>query len=408
MAAIVEWGGYNSPESVGNIYGVKDEFYIRISTNTATYYKLKYRVKVGYKGDYSGMFVGMFVPVATEFFEFNVEPINGVAFVNPLINLYDLYFGEITTGGGIEGAIENAFDFVSIEVGEIYADTASEPATFRGYDTYDSFYCYAGYQEERSDPNYVLPSFNSAPVAVPHSGDIYYGGSDLSEYPLIFYGFSSIPNVTGLAYGIGRQDFEMDGTPVGSPVYTNLSVRPDIVGRRGYWYTIVSTPPSGIYSEYFWVYGTGAPFIESKRIRVQQYQCNGNADVTFVRYINKWGAEDTLLFNGRRKDFVNIKKGKKILSSGLDYSASSVESVKSVNRPNFREIGNERTKEVELTSGWLTQSQLIQAQEIISSPLIIIDGEPYLCTSNEYEVLNVKNGLQQITMRFQYANQLKI
>lgn len=401
MAAIVEWGTSSSPENPTNVYGVKDDFYIRISTNTVTYHKLKYRVKVGYKGDYSGMFG----PVATEFFEFDVVPINGVSIVNPLINLYDLYFGELKAVGVVEGATENAFDFVSIEVGEVYADTASEPPTFRGYDTYDSFYCYAGYQQQSSRPNYVDPSFLSPPYAIPHSGDVYYGGTNVGEFALILHGFPFSGG--GTAYGFAYDEFFDDGTVISTLNTTRLDNRPDIVGKRGYWHMGVAAPEKGRYREYYWIYGT-PPYAESKRITVKPYECNAKADVTFVDYINKWGAYDRLIFNGRKKDFVNVNRGKKIMSSGIDYQAASIDSVKSIDRPNFREYGNERTKEIELTSGFLTQSQLEQAQEIISSPLILINAEPYLCTTNQYEILNVKNGLQQITMRFQYANQLKI
>lgn len=411
MAAVVDFGAI-SPEF--GIYGIYNDFYVRITQSAPQLVKLKYRIKV------------TVIAQTSYVYERDVITIDAVSIVNPVQVLRDTFFRSQVIGlnGNVidDTASVDVADFgcnrVRIEVGEIYAPSIDVAATFRGYDTSTDVTFYNGYENidtantSTDYANYLdLGWYSNGTVKLNHTIKNRKIGTD-DENKL----FS--PSVVELLAGsyeldaIITDEYDSAGGLVSQVIDPISALNPingyQVVNGEK---TIGATPLLTRCEQYFRYDDGGGGKVYSEKIAFTHFDCNQN-DRYRLRWINRYGTFEYLNCNGRFTQTNQIQKGKEILSDGVDLTSTTFADIKSVAKPELKEYGNQKTVTFSLFTNYLTEEEQLGLAELMESPnTIFYDPDnnivPVISQDRSFKIASIKDELIQYELRFKLANQGK-
>ena len=420
MAASVDYNNVNPTEG---IYGVYNKFIARMTapSKDAGDDKLKhsFRVRVTPLNDTSKQIIRDFKSVKDVGVAFPTLRAN----VNPVEPLRNTFF-SFEYSGISEFTSSLAYSAVTIDIGEVYTTDPEIAPTFRGYDIVqeEGFFFYNGY--ERFDPigliglNYREPKwYDETPHLLPKVKKTLYlleGDEEflsipsyLNVYPEIL---GSDTNLKNLVTEIYNGDGTLDTTST-----INLRLRPDLSGV-GYWNISAGVNPfnltDGQYAEVYAQWVTDGKeaglLVDSERITVKRLKCKPKDDNFRLRWINRYGGLEYQNFQLKTDRSIQIKRGKKISSTGIDYDAATFADISNINNPNLKEFGTSYVTKFKLRSDFLTQEELNALQEaFVSSKVAIVDGLeeiPVIVEDSSYRILDVKQKLQKVEINVRLAN----
>ena len=391
---------YNTASPTVGAYGIYNDFYVFIENTSGSTTNLKFRIRVT---DPDGVQYTLDV----------VPNENNDAVVNPIIRLRDTYFKSDYTGA-TESTNTNGWNTVQIEVGEISGD----PASFQGYDTDDTFYFYNGYSKnEQQQLNYREPDwYDQTPYKLAKVKKTIYLLEDDIE-------ILSIPNELNHTDGVAEPEdlqttFYNAAGGVISTSTIDLTVRPDLSGT-GYWNININTASlhdgTTAYAEVLVKYRDEGGLVDSEIITMYPLECQPKYDNYRLRWINRWGGEEFENFQMKATERIQVRRGKTILSTGVNYSTTTFAGIKNINLPQKREFGRSYERLFTLRTNWITQEQIDALEECFTSPAVLMftpeynpstgDGLfPVLVKSSSYEVLDVKQGLKKVEIQLAIAN----
>lgn len=413
MAAVTDFGTI-SPDK--GIYGLYNDFLVRITRTGGTVYKLSYRIKCTVIADTSYTF------------ERDVVPINEVSIVNPVEFLKDTFFKTQVIGlnGNVldDSATVDIANFgcnrIEIEVGESYADSSNVPATFRGYDTSKEVTFYNGYENIKQSntstdyTNYLDPKwYDATEVKLNHTILNRKISVDIDDENKIF-----APPVVELSDGtysitaIYTDSYDSDG------VLDNQDIEPYTPPTEIKGYVVFNLPKrSGVTlgqarNEYYFKYSSATESKFSEKISVTSYSCNQN-DRYRLRWFNRYSAFEYLNLNGKFTESVTYKQGKEILTDGIDITATTFGKIKSPAKPELKEIGKNKEVTFSLYTNYINEEERNGLKEALESPnLILYDPEnniiPVISTDRNFKIASSKNGLIQYQLNFKSANRGKL
>lgn len=209
------------------------------------------------------------------------------------------------------------------------------------------------------------------------------------------------------------ENYEEDGTLISTDTI-DLTVRPDLVGT-GYWNIDINSAFVGetYYKAVYCQWESGEGLIDSEEITIYRKDCNPKDDNYRLRWLNRYGGEEYQNFSLKHDKGIIIKRGKEVLSDGIDYAATSFEDISNVNNPNLREYATTYRTEWTLRTGWLTNEEINSLAECYTSNGVLLfnpeiattnNEEPVIVLDNSYRILEVKDGLQKAEIRIKRAN----
>ena len=382
---------YKNVDPTVGIYGLKNPFYVIINRTGAAVFNLTYDLRVTFTN--TGQ-------VVTK----SLTPIGTQSVVNPLLLIEDFMFNEYT--GQSESSAPNSFGEVQIEIGETFSTVAADAPTFQGYDTDDSFYVYNGYEPLMMELNYRQPNwYDTTPFKLPKIKKTLY----LLEDDIEILSFPSIIDRAG-AKNLVTIFFDSDGIDISTSVI-DLTVRPDLTGTA-YWNININpffiTDTS--YVEVYIQYGDGeGALVNSEIITIYRAQCNPKQGRYRLRWANNYDGDEYQNFTLASDKIVQIQKGKRILSDGIDYTASTFAGLSNVNNPNIREVGNKTTNLRRLRTDYLKQEELDALETLYKSEAVIMfdpDNNilPVIVRDTNFTITDVRNDLVKIEVLVEIAN----
>lgn len=409
---------YNNASPTLGIYGVYNEFVCQCSVADASKFKHQFRVRVTAENDTSVTYIK------------NVDSvlISGTFYASfdPVSIMRSLFFESEYTGQSEDTAIKS-YSGLQIEVGELYATSATLAPVFQGYDTDQTFYFYNGYEKpetagQKIGLNYREPKwYTTTPHLLPKVKKTLY----LLEDDIELLSIPSLLNVypahttAGLDTNLKNlviNYYEADGT-LDSFSTIDLEARPDLSGI-GYWnININSTFPAGVdYCEVYaqWITDGGEEglLVDSEILTVRRQECKVKDEAYRLRWVNRYGGEEYQNFQLHTDKSISIQRGKKIASTGIDYAATTFAGISNINNPNLKEYGNESFSRYRLRTDFITQEEINAMDELFKSNSVLM-FDPEIATQNEvpvivedssYRVLDVNQSLQRIEINVRLAN----
>jgi len=412
MAAEVDYGAITP---TNGIYGIYNDFYVRITRTVSTGFKLKYRIKVTVIADTSYTF------------ERDVTQIDEVSIVNPVQVLRDNFFRSQVIGlnGRVldDSATVDVANFgcnrVTIEVGEVYANTADVAATFRGYNTSTNVTFYNGYENVNISntttdyANYLdLGWYSSSTIKLNHTILNRKIGTD-DENKVFFPSVLERSDGTYLLNAVYTDEYNAAGTLINEDTESATALNP-INGYQVFNFLKTIAATTGLQRiEQYCRYrrGTEDVFLFTEKIAFTFFECNKNERYR-LRWINRYGTFEYLNCNGTFVKTNQITKGKEIITDGIDLTASTFEDIKSVARPELREYGAQKQVNFSLFTNYLTEEEQLGLSELMESPnTIFYDPDnnivPVISQDRTFKIASIKDGLIQYELRFKLANQGK-
>ena len=406
MAVTVDWGTGTDPETrTKGIYGIYNKFVGLMTIPSAAIEDVQFRIKVTAIEDTSITYTK------------DVDAIsdgNFYATVNPVKSMQELFFESEYTGLS-EGTSLRSYGGIKIEIGEI-SGLRGAPPTFNGYDTNDIFYFYNGYDLDNYNQNNYRDPFwyDKMPHKLPKVKKTIYitEGSSFTEllsmpsylniYPVVSGG-TNLKNIVFKTY-------EADGTLVGTSTI-DLRTRPDLSGV-GYWNFPIQTAASGVGVDYAEVYCQWAidgvealELVDSEKIIVRNRPCQPKDELYQLRWINRMGGEEYQEFSLKHDKSLQIKRGKKIASTGINYAATSFADISNINNPNLLEYGTTYQTMYKLRTDFITQGELDAMRELFVNKNVIMNNTiPVTVNNSNYKILEVKDGLQKVEIDVTVAN----
>jgi len=412
MAAEVDYGAITP---TNGIYGIYNDFYVRITRTVSTGFKLKYRIKVTVIADTSYTF------------ERDVTQIDEVSIVNPVQVLRDNFFRSQVIGlnGRVldDSATVDVANFgcnrVTIEVGEVYANTADVAATFRGYNTSTNVTFYNGYENVNISntttdyANYLdLGWYSSSTIKLNHTILNRKIGTD-DENKLFTPTVIERSDGAYTLNAIITDEYDSAGV-LSSQVIDPISALNPINGYQvvNGLKTITATTGLARWEQYFRYDDGGGTNILSESVAFTYFKCNQNERYR-LRWINRYGTFEYLNCNGTFVKTNQITKGKEIITDGIDLTASTFEDIKSVARPELREYGAQKQVNFSLFTNYLTEEEQLGLSELLESPnTIMYDPDnniiPVIPRDTSFRIASVQDELIQYELRFKLANKGKI
>lgn len=416
MAATVD---YINTDPTKGIYGIYNEFIAATTATSAGKVKHKFRYQVTATND------------PTKTYTKDVESVkvsgNFVANINPVSIMREVFFeGEYT--GITENTTILSYSAIQIEIGELYADTADEAPTFRGYDTDDSFYFYNGYENPKTAGQLIPLNYRESKwyTTTPHLLPKVKKTIYLLEDDIELLSIPSLLNVypphttAGLPTNLKNLVFEYYNVLGGliSSSTIDLEARPDLSGI-GYWNININTVfPDGtaycnVYAQWITDGGELPLLVDSEIIRVERLECNPKNDNYRLRWLNRYGGEEFENFQLKADKSHVIQRGKRIASTGINYAATSVADISNINDPNLKEYGNQSYTRYRLRTDFITQEQIDAMEELFKSNSIILfnpeigatnNTPPVICEDATYRILDVTQNKQRIEISVRLAN----
>lgn len=395
MGAIVNYNNVN-PER--GIYGLYDDFVALVDSNSTLPKNLTYEVTVTVVND-SGIQ------------KRSVTPIGTIAIVEPFKLVQDAYF-KSEYNGFLEHSNKYGYAKVTISVQEFSSSSEAIPPTSTGSAVSNTFYVYNGYESEPVGLNYRNPNwYDTMPIKLPKvKKDLRLLEDDveLLTFPseiLLDNGF--LVN----AHDLITEYFDSNGVSLSTSTL-DLTTRPDLTGVA-YWNININTFFTGSvdYSESRIRYETQElEAFDSEIVTIRRAECNPKNERYRLYWINRYGGAEYQNFELAAETTYQSRKGKRIQSDGINYSATSFVDIQNINNPNIQEFGNSTTKEITIRTDYFeNQAEIDSLSEVLKSTvLIMFDSNnvayPMILKDTNYNNKLLKEGLVKLEMTLQYAN----
>lgn len=403
MAVTVDWGTGTDPETrTLGIYGIYNKFVGRMTISAAAIEDVQFRIKVtsieNTSITYTKDIDAIILSGASGF----------AASINPVASMRELYFGSEYTGLS-EGTSLRSYGGIKIEIGEV-SGLRGDPPTFKGYDTNDTFYFYNGYDlNNYNQNNYRDPAwYNVKPHKLPKVKKTIYitQGSSFTELLSMPSYLNVYPVVSGGTNlkNIVFEDYDADGTLLRTST-VDLRSRPDLSGV-GYWNFPIQNAGVGVdYAEVYCQWLNGQELVDSEKITVRKRPCQPKDELYQLRWINRMGGEEYQEFSLKHDKSLQIKRGKKIASTGINYAATSFANISNINNPNLLEYGTTYQTMYKLRTDFITQGELDAMRELFVNKNVIMNNTiPVTVNNSNYKILEVKDGLQKVEIDVTVAN----
>lgn len=421
MAVTVDYNDLVNTIPTEGVYGIYNRFIARITTSETAKFKTSYRIRLTIYDETAYQSTTYISDV-----EVNNQT-DKIGIINPVQSLRERWYKGNFNSDILETNNKYAYTKVKIEVGESYADTADIPATFRGYGTSDVFYFYNGY--EPLNQNYRKLNYREAnwysdtPIKLPTVQKTNYvseGDSFVMSCPSEIIGTFAGADTYKIA-DIVWKSYTVDGIPVDTDTI-DLSVRPSLSGKLGYWSYNVVPIMYGTPDVYFQnpvvdsveVYFTLEPLegglgIATEVITFRRAICNPKYPKYRLRWLNRYGAEDYLNFINRTSQTLRVTQGKIINSDNIDYNATDYESISNVENPNMIPFGKTSRIQWQLSSDYLNQEQVDSLVDLYKSSKVLMYDEnneaiPVIVQDTSYKIEDIKNQLYQVSVTLLEAN----
>jgi len=392
----------NTNPDIG-IYGLYNPFAVIISEAT-TVYNLTFRIRVSIKD------------IADTEVVRDINPIGQTAVVEPFKLLQDTFF---KSNFDFLSLSPNSFNIVKIEVGQSSSTVAANPPTFQGYVSAQEkeFYVYNGYENQPVAINYRdFYWYNFEPIKLPKIKQevslLTNDGENLS-YPNKFRGFYDNTDSILTATNVITTFHRLNGSEItGTATDEQLEEPTEIGYARQQLNLLDSSIPAAAASWKILIRYTSEgeePITyDSEIITVRRQDCNPKQSNHRLYWVNRYGGDEYQNFTMLSEQSINIKKGKRIQSDGIDYKATSFTDILNINNPNIQEFGNSATKNIVLRSDYLSQIEVDALAELYKSAIVVMfDDEgthPMLVTTTSYKIVSVQQELYKVEVNLQYAN----
>jgi len=396
----------NSNPDIG-IYGLYNPFAVIISEAT-TVYNLTFRIRVSIK-DIAGTEVVRDINIYK-------TPISQTAVVEPFKLLQDTFF---KSNFDFLSVSPNSFNIVKIEVGQSSSADAANPPTFQGYEATQTkeFYVYNGYENQPVEINYRdFYWYNFEPIKLPKVKKeislLTNDGENLS-YPNKFRGFFDNTDAIVIATNVITTFHRANGSEItGTEINEELEAPTEIgYARRELNLFDILIPVAAASWKVKIRYTAqveGFPTYDSEVITVRRQDCNPKQSNHRLYFVNRYGGDEYQNFTLLSEKSINIKKGKRIQSDGINYKATNFSDIKNINNPNIQEFGNSATRNIVLRSDYLSQIEVDALAELYKSSIVVMfDDEgthPMLVTTSSYKIVSVQQELYKVEVNLQYAN----
>ena len=400
MATVATYTNTN-PE-IG-IYGLYNPFAVIISEAT-TVYNLTFRIRISIK-DIAG----------TEVVR-DVNPIGQTAVVEPFKLLQDTFF---KSNFDFLSLSPNSFNIIKIEVGQSSSTNSDNPPTFQGYVSAQEkeFYVYNGYENQPVAINYRdFYWYSFEPIKLPkikQEISLLTNDSENLSYPNKFRGFFDSIDAIVIATNVITTFHRANGSEItGTEINEELEEPLEIGYARkelnlldfsipvaaAYWKTKIRYTSQG-----------GEPLTyDSEEITVRRQDCNPKQSNHRLYWVNRYGGDEYQNFTMLSEQSINIKKGKRIQSDGINYKATTFADIQNINNPNIQEFGNSATRNIVLRSDYLSQIEVDALAELYKSAIVVMLDEegthPMIVTNRNYRIVSVQQELYKVEVNLQYAN----
>lgn len=400
MATVATYTNTN-PE-IG-IYGLYNSFAVIISEATAVE-NLTFRIRVSIK-DIAG----------TEVVR-DVNPIGQTAVVEPFKLLQDTFF---KSNFDFLSLSPNSFNIIKIEVGQSSSTMPENPPTFQGYVSAQEkeFYVYNGYENKPVAINYRdFYWYNFEPIKLPKVKKeislLTNDGENLS-YPNKFRGFFDNTDAIVIATNVITTFHRANGSEITGTEINEELEEPSEIGyaRKELNLLDFSIPVAAAYwkTKIRYTSQGGEPLTyDSEEIIVRRQACNPKQSNHRLYWVNRYGGDEYQNFTMLSEQSINIKKGKRIQSDGINYKATTFTDILNINNPNIQEFGNSATRNIVLRSDYLSQIEVDALAELYKSAIVVMfDDEgthPMIVTTSSYKIVSVQQELYKVDVNLQYAN----
>ena len=392
----------NSNPDIG-IYGLYNPFAVIISEAT-TVYNLTFRIKVSIKDI-----------VGTEVVR-DINPIGQTAVVEPFKLLQDTFF---KSNFDFLSVSPNSFNIVKIEVGQSSSTDPANPPSFKPYEETQTkeFYVYNGYENQPVEINYRdFFWYNFEPIKLPKVKKeislLTNDGENLS-YPNKFRGFFDNTDAIVIATNVITTFYRANGSEItGTEINEELDAPTEIgYARRELNLFDILIPVAAASWKVkirYTAQGEEPSTYDSEEITVRRQDCNPKQSNHRLYFVNRYGGDEYQNFTLLSEKSINIKKGKRIQSDGINYKATNFSDIKNINNPNIQEFGNSATRSIVLRSDYLSQIEVDALAELYKSSIVVMfDDEgthPMLVTTSSYKIVSVQQELYKVEVNLQYAN----
>lgn len=394
---------YNNANPEIGIYGAYNPFVAIIdlgATPPSNVYNLTYKIKVTALND------------ATNFLERNITPINQTAVVEPFKLVQDTFFES--TYGNFNDLQTTSFSIIRIEIGASYSTIQGNPPTFENYLLSNEFYVYNGYENQPVAINYRdFYWYSFAPIKLPKIKKVVSllsNDTELLSFPSKFRGYYNNTDDIVTATNYITDFYRSNGTMISS---NNIAI-PTPSGV-GYLTQNINQLDFGLpVGTSYWVSRIRYTSIEesvfdSEEVKVSRASCNPKQSNHRLYWVNRYGGAEYQNFTMLSDLSIQISKGKRIQSDGINYKATNFTDVKDLNNPNIQEFGNSLTKEITLRSDYLKSQEEVDAlAELYKSAVVIMFDDfgthPMIVTTSSYKIVSVQQELYKVEINLQYAN----
>jgi len=400
MATVATYTNTN-PE-IG-IYGLYNPFAVIISEAT-TVYNLTFRIRVSIK-DIAG----------TEVVR-NVNPIGQTAVVEPSKLLQDTFF---KSNFDFLSLSPNSFNIIKIEVGQSSSTNPDNPPTSQDYvpEQTKEFYVYNGYENQPVAINYRdFYWYSFEPIKLPkikQEISLLTSDSENLSYPNKFRGFFDSIDAIVIATNVITTFHRANGSEITGTEINEELEEPSEIGyaRKELNLLDFSIPVAAAYWKTKIRYtsqGEEPLTYDSEEITVRRQDCNPKQSNHRLYWVNRYGGDEYQNFTMLSEQSINIKKGKRIQSDGINYKATTFADIQNINNPNIQEFGNSATRNIVLRSDYLSQIEVDALSELYKSAIVVMfDDEgthPMIVTTTNYRIISVQQELYKVEVNLQYAN----
>ena len=398
----------NTNPDIG-IYGLYNPFAVIISNDGAARANLTFRIKVSIDG------------IADTEVIRDVTPIGQAVVVEPFKLLQDTFF---KSNFDFLSLSPNSFNIVKIEVGQTSSPTVVPPAegdpvppTFQGYVSAQekSFYVYNGYENQPVAINYRdFYWYSFEPIKLPKVKkeiSLLTNDTENLSYPNQFRGFYDSQDKILTATNVITTFHRLNGSEITGTATDVAIEEPTAIGyaRQNLNLLDFSIPAAAASWKILIRYTNDEDTTyDSEIITVRRQACNPKQSNHRLYWVNRYGGDEYQNFTMLSEESLNIKKGKRIQSDGINYKATTFTDIQNINNPNIQEFGNSATRNIVLRSDYLSQIEVDALAELYKSAIVVMfddDGtHPMVVTTTSYRIVSVQQELYKVEVDLQYAN----
>jgi len=399
MATVATYTNTN-PE-IG-VYGLYNPFAVIISNDGTARFNLTFRIRVSIVGISDTEVVR------------DVTPIGQTAVVEPFKLLQDTFF---KSNFDFLALSPNSFNLVKIEVAQTSSATADVPPIFITYPPAQTkqFYVYNGYENQPVAINYRDFSWYSfEPIKLPKiKKDIALLTNDTENLSFLnkFRGYYDATDSILTATNVITTFHRLNGSEITGTATDVAIAEPTAIGyERRTLNLLDATIPAAAFSWKILIRYTseGNDTFDSEIVTVRRQACNPKQSNHRLYWVNRYGGDEYQNFTMLSEQSLNIKKGKRIQSDGINYKATTFTDIQNINNPNIQEFGNSATKNIVLRSDYLSQIEVNALAELYKSSIVVMfddDGtHPMVVITSSYKIVSVQQELYKVEVNLQYAN----